>query len=159
MSYISLERFADRYNVTVKTVKRRYKEIPGVEKLEEGFRVLEGSRYPFPISKYKINKAEEKRYALLKAISRYQHIDADMLKIPEPSFNLMIHGLLDAGLIAENYTGNTYGANAYDCTEKGDEILKKKKSLAIKKIFETAGDAVEIVGRFTGAAVAAASVS
>ena len=147
MSYISIDKFAERYSVNVKTVQKRYKEIHVVEKHEGEFRVLEGSRYPLPIGRYKIDNAEDKRYALLKAISLFRYVDADMLNIPEQSFNLMVGALLDAGLIIENNIGNTYGANAYDCTPAGDEILRKKRLRAIKEI-------ATIAGKFTGEVLA-----
>ena len=55
------------------------------------------------------------------------------------------------GLIKKNGLCNSYGANAYDCTAKGDEILMQKKEEAIKQIVLLTSEAL---GVFTKAATA-----
>ena len=47
------------------------------------------------------------------------------LKVEHPQFVDMLKDLLSAGLIQPNHLSNQYGANAYDCSMKGDELLKK----------------------------------
>ena len=85
---------------------------------------------------------------LLKAISKYQYISHKELRDEQKQVEDMLRDLLSAGLIRPNNLSNTYGANAYDCTAKGDELLKQKESNAKNEFINTIATAT---GNFTGA--------
>ena len=68
----------------------------------------------------------------------------------------MLKELLNAELICENHLINKYGANAYDCTSKGDALLKKSKAESVKEITDLVASAA---GHFTGAFISEASNS
>lgn len=46
ISFISIETLADKYEKKVSTIKKRYKEIPGIVKTGNTYQVQEGTRYP-----------------------------------------------------------------------------------------------------------------
>jgi hypothetical protein len=56
--------------------------------------------------------------------------------------------LLSAGLIQRNNLSNTYGANAYDCTQLGDEFINRTDKAAKNELINTIASAA---GTFTGA--------
>ena len=62
----------------------------------------------------------------------------------------MLRELLSAGLIKENNLFNTYGANAYDCTSAGDELIQRTDKEAKKELVNLVASAV---GTFTGAVI------
>lgn len=95
----SIEDFARNSRVSVNRVKKRYKEIPGITKVGNTYKVEYGSRYPFPIGRYSCKTSIEKRYAVLRAIMNYKYIDNKMLGIPAESFELILKDLLDRQLI------------------------------------------------------------
>ena len=138
---ISLKEFAERISVSEEWILRRQHEVPGIEKVGDEVRVRRGTRWPLKMN-FKMDTAEEKRYVLLRAISEFKYIDAKMLKIEEKSFELMLREFLKTGIIAKNGTGNTYGANGFDCTSKGDDIIKKRKSRAMEELSRIIGTAI-----------------
>lgn len=147
MQYVSLEQFSRISGVKLETVKRKWKMIPGIS-LEDGtYRVIEGTRYPFSFRGYKIKTHEQKRWVLLTAISRYKYIDDTMLGLYPQQFKDMLRDLVSAGLIIENGLSNYFGANAYDCTNDGDKILKLKKNEAVNRITQLVAGAA---GKYTG---------
>ena len=146
--YISLEEFAEKSGVSVSTVKERYKEIPGIRRTGKTYTVLSGTRYPCDKRKVKVSNSSDRRYLLLKTISEYRYISHRDLQLEEKQFRDMLEAFLRAGLICPNGLCNTYGANAYDCTEKGDAILRKKKTEAIREVTLILSEAA---GTFVGA--------
>ena len=60
----------------------------------------------------------------------------------------MLRDLLSAGLIQRNNLSNTYGANAYDCTCLGDELINKTGKNAKSELIKTI---VSAAGTFSGA--------
>ena len=75
----------------------------------------------------KLEDSADRRYILLKAISQYKYISCTDIRVEQPQFKRMLYELSKAGLIQRNNLSNTYGANAYDCTIKGGELLKMAK--------------------------------
>ena len=143
--YISVEEFLEKYNIKESTLKRRYHEIPGITKSNEGYLILSGTRYPCNANAYrKVDNSAKKRYVLLKAISEYKYISHKELKVEHQQFVDMLKDLLSAGLIQPNHLSNQYGANAYDCSMKGDELLNKNPKRAVSELTEIIKDVVLI---------------
>ena len=149
--YIDFDEFVSKTGLKKATIIRNYKRIPGLEKTDNGFRVLSGTRYFFPhIGRYKLDDAFKKRYVLLKAISMYRYIGHKELRIEKKQFEQMLNDLLSAGLIRPNNLSNNYGANAYDSTLLGDEVLQKKESASMREIINLIAEAA---GNYTGAVI------
>ena len=148
IDYIDFKDFLNNAGVKESTIKRRYKEIPGVMKTKKGFRVISGTRYPYNIGNAKLDDSASKRFILLKAISKYKYISHKELRIEPPQFENMLRDLLSAGLIERNNLSNTYGANAYDCTPQGEELISQKNKTARESLINTIATAT---GAFTGA--------
>lgn len=148
--YITFDEFVSIAGVGEKTIKKRQKDIPGLVYEDNQFTVLSGTRYPCDLHRYKINNSADRRYVLLKTISEYKYISHVDLRVYHEQFVDLLRELLEAGLIRENHLSNHYGANAYDCTEKGDLILKRKKSEALKEIADTIASAT---GHFVGSVI------
>ena len=125
---ISFDEFVAICGLKKSTIQRRYKMIPGIEKVNGEYRVLSGTRYPFNMRRYKIQDARDRRYVLLRAISEYKYISHLELKIENKQFEEILKEFLSAKLIKENGLSNHYGANAYDITSKGLDILGKEKA-------------------------------
>ena len=87
---------------------------------------------------------------MLKAISNYKYISHKELRVEHHQFETMLRELLSSGLIQRNNLSNTYGANAYDCTPLGDELISHKDKKAKRELFKTIA---ETAGAFTGAVV------
>lgn len=146
---ISIDEFLTIAGVKLSTVKRKSKEIPGLIYENGEFDILKGTRYPGDFHRYKLRNSAERRYVLLKAISEYKYIDHSKLRVYQEQFESLLKELLAAGLIVENGLPNHFGANAYDCTKKGDEILKMdKKTERIRQISELVSSTA---GHFMGA--------
>lgn len=151
ISYISFEDFVKISGVKESTIIKNYKNIPGITKTEHGFTVVSGTRYPGKIGLYKLNDSSKKRFVLLKMISQYKYINHIDLKIEHEQFKDMLRELLSAELIKPNNLCNNYGANGYDCTMRGDELIKKSDKLAIKELMIIISNIANIVGTYTGA--------
>lgn len=151
IKYIEFEEFVNNSGVKEATIKRNYKNIPGITKTENGFRVISGTRYPYNLGNSKLEDSSSKRYILLKAISKYKYISHKELRIEHSQFKDMLKELLSAKLIKKNNLSNTYGANAYDCTILGDELIQKHPKTAKKELINTLASAT---GTFTGAVLA-----
>lgn len=134
IKYITFEEFVNNSGVKESTIKRKYKQIPGITKTDDGFQVISGTRYPCDLHRYKLRDSYEKRYVLLKCISKYKYVTHTNLRLEYDQFVKMLEELLSAQLIEPNNLGNDYGANAYDCSILGDKLLKKNKELAIKEM-------------------------
>lgn len=150
INYISFDEFVNNSGMKEKTVIRNWKRIPGITKTEQGFQVMSGTRYPCDLHRYKLNDSGEKRYALLKAISQYKYITHVDLKIEQLQFLDMLRDLLAAKLIQRNHLSNSYGANAYDCSPLGDQLIKKTDKAAKKELLELISAAA---GTFSGAVI------
>lgn len=148
-SYIPLEKFAKMVGKNETTILRRRNEIPGIKNDGGSWVVLKGTRYPFKINSCKIEDDDDKRRVLLLAISKYRYIDAEMLGIWQETFEGYLDDFLRAGLIHKTNVPNQHGANAYDCTEKGSTIIKKRKDSFKQQL---ANAIAECVGTFAGAA-------
>ena len=129
------------------TVKKNKDKVPGLTYAEGVYDIVEGTRYPCDYHRYKMKDSADRRYLLLKAISEYKYINHDSLKVYQEQFVDLIGDLLKAGLIRENHLFNHYGANAYDCTPLGDNLLKKQNTEALREIAELV---VTAVGTFAG---------
>ena len=148
IDYIDFEDFVNNAGVKESTIKRRYRQIPGIIKTQKGFRVISGTRYPYNIGNTNIEDSASKRFTLLKAISKYKYISHKELRIEPPQFEAMLRDLLSAGLIQCNNLSNTYGANAYDCTPLGEELISQKDQAARHNLINAIASAS---GTFTGA--------
>ena len=149
--YISMEEFAKKVGVKEETVKKRYQEIPGITKEGNTFTILSGTRYPCDKRRIKPKDSGDRRYLLLRTISDYRYISHEHLMLEEKQFNDMLEEFLKAGLIKKNGLCNSFGANAYDCTAKGDDLLKKQKKEVIHELTILCAEAL---GTFTGAMIA-----
>ena len=108
---MTIEELANQAGVKVRQVKKRYKEIPGVTKNEDGsFTILDGTRYPAR-KRIKIETMHQKLHAMLSAIDNYKYIDAQMLRISDNSLQLIINFALEKQWIQENGSENPYGTN------------------------------------------------
>ena len=148
---ISINEFLNVAGVKLNTVKKNSGRIPGLKYENSEFDILKGTRYPGDFHRYKLTNSADRRYVLLKAISEYKYIDGSALRIYQEQFVSLLKELLDAGLISENGLPNHYGANAYDCTEAGDEVLRlAKKTESVNTITEMVSSAA---GHFIGAII------
>ena len=145
---ISIEDFLLIAGVKIDTVKRKKDEIPGLTYKNGKFDIVKGTRYPYSKGNNRLKTSADRRYHLLLATSQYKYIDHLILQVYQEQFEEMIEELLEAGLIKPNHLYNEYGANAYDCTPKGDEILKLGKKEAIGYITELIAKGA---GHFVGA--------
>lgn len=145
---VSIEDFLQIAGVKISTVKKNKDKIPGLTYANGKFDIIKGTRYPIDIHRYKMENSADRRYLLLLAISQYKYIDHLKLRVYPEQFDNMLKELLDGDLIALNHLYNQYGANAYDCTSKGDEIIKMKKEEAIKCITDVVSSGA---GHFVGA--------
>ena len=112
--------------------------------------VVSGTRYPCDLHRYGLKNSGEKRFALLKMISQYKYVTHKDLKIEHKQFQDMLRELLSAGLIQHNNLCNSYGANAYDCSPRGDELLKLSEQKAKSEIVNLIASAA---GTYTGAVI------
>lgn len=150
IEYIDFDEFVHNSGRKKTTIIRNYKRIPGISKTEDGFQVVSGTRYPYNLGHTKLEDSSAKRYALLKAISKYKYISHKELRIEQKQFENMLRDLLSAGLIQCNNLSNSYGANAYDCTVLGEELLSKTDKAAKSELINMIASAA---GTFTGAVV------
>lgn len=149
LHHISLEEFAKKSAVAEATIKKRYKEIPGVTKNGSIYTVLSGTRYPCDKRRIKPKNSNDRRYLLLRTISEYRYISHEHLMLEKKQFDDMLKELLQARLIKKNDLCNSFGANAFDCTAKGDAVLKQHKKEAIREIALLVAEAL---GTFANAA-------
>jgi hypothetical protein len=148
--YISMEEFAKKVGVKEETVKKRYQEIPGITKEGNTFTILSGTRYPCDKRRIKPKDSGDRRYLLLRTISDYRYISHEHLMLEEKQFIDMLEEFLQVGLIKKNGLCNSFGANAFDCTVKGDALLKKQKKDVIHYLTLLGAEAL---GTFAGAAL------
>lgn len=149
-SYISMDNFANICGRKVSTIQKRYKDIPGIVKDGSRYMVLQGTRYPFSYKRYKLDSSSDRRYVLLKAISKYEYISYKELKLSPSQFEKMLLDFEQAGLVQKNDHDNRFGANGYDCTAKGDDLLaqiekkgwREKAEFAAKIFAEILGEAI-----------------
>lgn len=147
---ISIEQFIEQTGCKRKTIIKNKEKIPGLKYIDGEFIIIRGTRYPYNIGANKLKDSEARRYCLLDAINKYKYIDFHILRLDQKQFKKMLKDLLDAGLIEANHLGNNYGANAYDCTNKGIAIMKRHRNEAIKDITDIIASAK---GHFTGAVI------
>lgn len=133
---VSIEDFLQIAQVKLNTVKRNKNKIPGLVYKNGTFDIVKGTRYPIDLHRYKIKNSADRRYLLLLAISQYKYIDHLKLSMYQEQFEALLKELLDGELIKPNHLYNEYGANAYDCTSKGDEVIKLRKEEAVTIITE-----------------------
>lgn len=150
ITYISFDEFAKNSGVKEATIKRKYKQIPGISKSDSGFTVVSGTRYPCDLHRYGLKNSGEKRFVLLKMISQYKYVTHKDLIIEHKQFQDMLGELLSAGLIQYNNLCNCYGANAYDCSRRGDELLKLSEQKARSELVNLIASAAET---YTGAVI------
>ena len=148
IEYIDFDEFVHNSGVKRATIIRNYKRIPGLSKTKKGFKVVSGTRYPYNLGNTKLKDSSSRRYTLLKAISKYQYISHKELQIEHEQFKAMLRDLLSAGYIQSNNLSNTYGANAYDCTPLGEELISRTSKGAKSDFINAIAAAA---GTFTGA--------
>ena len=148
---ISIEEFARIAGVKESTIRKNKNKIPGLSYDKGTYNIIDGTRYPCDLHRYKIKDSSDRRYLLLKAISEYKYISHLDLGLYHPQFVEMLRELLDAGLIQPNNMENYYGANFYDCTREGDELLRQQKNSAINEISNLIATAA---GKFVGTVIA-----
>ena len=149
--YIEFEDFVSNTGLKKSTVERNYKKIPGIEKKNDKYIVLSGTRYWFSdLHRYKIDDSYQKRFVLLKAISKFRYISHKELRIEKPQFDKLLRDLLSAELIEPNNLSNCYGANAYDVTDKGATLMHKNDKTAKTELITAIA---EVAGTFTGAII------
>ena len=148
--HITIEEFANIAGVKESTIKKRKNSIPGLKYENNEFIILSGTRYPCDLHRYKLKNSADRRYTLLKMISEYKYIFHNELRIYHEQFIELLRELLAAGLIKENHLSNHFGANAYDCTEKGEGLLKDKKNETIKQMM---GMIASTTGKFVGSII------
>jgi hypothetical protein len=155
-NYLKIEEFAKMYGVKSETVIRRRNDIPGIEKIDNEWYALEGTRYPLKIKAFKIVSDYDRYYVLLRAIDEHKYISCEMLGIYQNEFDYMITCLLRLKYIYQNDSANSYGANRYTCTYDGTKVLKLEKRKVVKIIAEGLAKIVKIV--VNGASSCAARV-
>lgn len=144
---VSIEEFERIAGVKEATIRKNHDKIPGLTYRDGTYEILSGTRYLCDFSKYKMDDSEQKRYALLKVISRNKYVSNKDLNLYQEQFVTMLRELLDAGLIQPNGVENHYGANAYDCTMRGEEILRKHRKKCVEELVSLVAGAA---GTFTG---------
>ncbi len=132
--YISVQAFANRYNLKTDTVKKNINRIAGIKLIDNEYLIPDSSRYPYNIGRNKLATRDEKCYVLLKATSQSRYVDETMLKMSTASFNTLITELVKKGLLQKNSSNNPHGANRYDTTLLADETLKNSKKKAMTEI-------------------------
>ena len=147
---ISIDDFVRIAGVKEITIRKNKDKIPGLSYDKGTYNIIDGTRYPCDLHRYKITNSADRRYLLLKSISEYKYVSHLDLGLYHPQFVEMIKELLDAGLIQPNNMTNHYGANFYDCTTAGDDLLKRKKINAINEITNLIATAA---GKFVGAII------
>lgn len=152
-TYIELSEFAEMVKKKPETILKRKNDIPVIKKFGTEWYALTGTRYPCKVKSFKIKCGLDRRYVLLKAIDDYKYVNSKMLGIFPNEFNMMIRDFLNVELIEENYNGNTYGANAYTTTCKGEKIIKKSKTTATKIIKSILKECATLAGCFVGEVV------
>ena len=147
---INLEDFVKIAGVKKSTVIKNKDKIPGLYFENGEYIIIEGTRYICDLHRYKLNNSEKKRFVLLKTIGEYKYISHIELGLYMPQFEDMLRELLSAGLIRANNMANKFGANFYDITLAGEEILRKKQLESIKEISDIVS---ESAGKFIGAII------
>ncbi len=147
---ISIDDFLIIANVKLSTVRKNKEKIPGLKLINGNYDILKGTRYPADFHRYKIKNSEDRRFLLLKAISEFKYVDNFTLHLYQEQFVGLIRDLLTAELIRENHLFNRYGANAYDCTPKGDDLIKSRKTIAVQEITNLVASAA---GNFVGTVI------
>ena len=128
-TYKTIEEFASDNHVSVATVKKRYKEIPGIILVGlDDYLVSPGTRYPFNMRGHRIDNNNDRIFVLLKAINQERYISEKELRTPTYNFQTMLFELSRDGYIELNGYGNNFGANAYKCTKEGREFYAKLES-------------------------------
>ena len=148
--HITIEEFVNIAGVKESTIKKRKNSIPGLKYENDKFIILSGTRYPCDLHRDKLKNSDDRRYALLKMISEYKYISHNELRIYPEQFVELLRELLAAGLIKENHLSNHFGANAYDCTEKGDRLLNNKKNEIVKQMINMVASTT---GKFVGSII------
>ena len=143
---MTLREFSLQCGISENQIRKRYKEIGGVEYIDGEWIIPNGTRYPAK-RLHHVDSFEEKVYALLKATSEYRYIDSKILHIPDESFNVIISVLLQQGWIQTNGIENPYGANHYDLTLIGANIINQRRYKSIEAI---SAMIARCAGDFTG---------
>lgn len=126
--------FADKYNVTVDTVIKRYKkgEIPGIYIAGQKFFVMEGTRYPYKMNgKTKTTNVLTKQFYILEAILNDYYTDARKLNMTEEDFDDAINDLLRKKWIQKRNCQNQYGTNGYRITTEGGKRVSTIREEAV----------------------------
>ena len=133
--------FANRCNKKPATVEKRFRngDIPGIQIINNRFKIMEGTRYPYDMRGKETNNASKKRFYLIDAIFNRKYIDAIMLGVEQQEFNQYIQENMNAGLIMHMDWQNQYGANGFITTSEGDKIFTNQKKEQHKYYAELLG--------------------
>lgn len=133
-THTTIEEFARNNDVTAATVKKHYKQIPGIKKIGlDEYMVTPGTRYPLNRRGYTLKTNSDRINVLMTAICLERYISHNELGTNEYEFMNMLHGLEEDGYIekneyAINFSSYAY-ANAYKCTERGEKFYNDLKKL------------------------------
>ena len=148
---MTIEEFLIISDVKERTIHKHKNDIPGLTYINGKYKIIDGTRYPYNLGNSKLKDQSDKILALLKATSRNRYIDHRKLKLQKKQFERLLNELERNSYIEENGTNNPYGANAYDLTFEGTQLMNLSKNAAVKKLSELAG-------RFAGGFVAIVNV-
>lgn len=128
--YIEIEDFAKRYDVKVKTVMKRLKNLKGYKLIDGKVMFKDTARYPFKI-RGKINNREKKESNLLLAIYEYKYIDEVMLKLSKSDFLMLVDELEEMNLIKKNNSNDMDGINNYSPTKKTTDYIREQRKTSL----------------------------
>ena len=138
---VSIEEFANRYRLSVNTVKKNFEMIKGAYISNGEYIIPDSCRYPFFPKNMNLKTRNDKKYAIIKATHEYKYIDNTIVGISKNSFLLIVKELLESGLITSNGSGDINGLNGYDTTDHTDEVIRNnsRKNKVINDLFINAG--------------------
>ena len=87
---ISIDDFVRISGVKESTIRKNKDKIPGLSYDKGVYNIIDGTRYPCDLHRYKIKDSSDRRYLLLKAISEYKYISHLDLGLYHPQFVEML---------------------------------------------------------------------
>lgn len=133
MDIVSVEKFAERYDLTPETIKKNIDKIPGALKNNGKCTIPDSARYPYNLGRLKLDTRTKRVYAILKATDEFRYIDFEMLKISKNSFDTLVNELVEKGFLQKNGSNDQHGLNSYDVTLETEQYFENKNSKQIMK--------------------------
>lgn len=137
MGFVTVEKFAERYDLTPKTIKKNIDKIPGALKNDGKYIIPDSARYPYNLGRSKLDTRTKRVYALLKATDEFRYIDCEMLKISKNSFDTLVNELVEKKIIKKNGSNDQHGLNSYDVTLETEQYFENKNIKQIMKWIDT----------------------